>query len=1215
MPSESSHPERLPAMRLFKQGLRMPLVRRPSGPDTAPQVLFRVVLMALLAVFGVIAYVAMASGGTISAQESATEPTGKLVVAPRPVNVGEKPVAVGFHVEPVDLEVYLEYSEHFVPDGESCTDYTAPRITTPQVAPTWATLKACSAGKGYVRLIASNSGQVIEEVSVSINAAGTRQEVRDTFIHLSNVAAQLTVGGSSDRFTVTARGLITSASYEIHVVSLNQFLAFNDGCTNHDKSTTVTGQISYGAFEDMWGCMPPGSILWAYMDSGSETYSTELDDNYVEIVCPPEGCPTPTPTPTPVLPPDNNAPTITGGPPSVTYPENDAGPVGSYTATDADGDNLMWSLGGSDSGDFSIGESTGILTFDSSPDYENPTNTGRNNVYNVTVVVTDDGSPAMSSPPLPVTVTVVNVDELGSVTLSPSNPSVDTTITATLSDRDGSVTNTSWQWQRSSNGTSGWSNISGATGSSYTVASGDGGKWLRATASYSDGHGTGKSANSSSTSQVPLANNAPTITGGPPSVTYPENDTGSVGSYTAKDTDGDNLMWSLGGSDSDDFSIGASTGILTFDSSPDYENPTDTGRNNVYNVTVVVTDDGSPSMSSKLEVTVTVVNVDELGSVTLLPSNPSVDTTITATLSDPDDNVTNTSWQWQRSSNGTSGWSNISGATGSRYTVASGDGGKWLQVTVSYRDGHGSGKSATSQSVSIAAPTPPGKVALPTLMPGDGSLDVSWSVPSSGSTQITKYNIQYKITTVSSWTSAGAVTGTSKTISGLMNGTSYHVQVQACNAPTRCGLWSNSATGTPRPTLAAPTNLDVTPLPLRKASLSWTGDTNATGYVIQAMDPKVVGREQSWNRWTSLVGNPVCEVITGQTLPTCRMEINLDNIFLDRSFADADVYRLRVKATKGGISSPYSATISIIDNPLLTSGGGAYGSSSSQATLQWRTDSGATNYTISYRQLGFYTEFLKPARDHTHVDWPRGERWPYPHQAHSETSDTPGNETIGSLDEDELYAFQINYQVGDTEVFSARDAYAWISSDFPGNGKRVATYPFFGHHENREFEYIICESDFPSAHWGTWQSLVVDAFEQWEKATNGFVTVTRDTNGQCANDDVNMATFIQDDDNQNEVRMLDVDGSHKTIYTFPEFKSDVFKICLTGEDVGACVTSFPGYSGLRTDCNVDEGHVQDVVSWGHLWLIAPYFHPLSKEHRPCPHCRTLKEGASRDDFT
>ena len=58
-------------------------------------------------------------------------------------------------------------------------------------------------------------------------------------------------------------------------------------------------------------------------------------------------------------------------------------------------------------------------------------------------------------------------------------------------------------WQSSPDGTSGsWSDISYAKASSYTPVIGDVGQRLRATVSYTDAHGPGKSATSEATSRV-----------------------------------------------------------------------------------------------------------------------------------------------------------------------------------------------------------------------------------------------------------------------------------------------------------------------------------------------------------------------------------------------------------------------------------------------------------------------------------------------------------------------------------------------------------------------------------------------------------------------------------------------------------------------------------------------------------------------------------------
>ena len=72
----------------------------------------------------------------------------------------------------------------------------------------------------------------------------------------------------------------------------------------------------------------------------------------------------------------------------VDYPENGTDPVATFSATDQDGDPIVWSLGGDDAGDFMIDE--GVLNFKSPPDYEDPKSLSVGtradmNVYNVIV--------------------------------------------------------------------------------------------------------------------------------------------------------------------------------------------------------------------------------------------------------------------------------------------------------------------------------------------------------------------------------------------------------------------------------------------------------------------------------------------------------------------------------------------------------------------------------------------------------------------------------------------------------------------------------------------------------------------------------------------------------------------------------------------------------------------------------------------------------------
>ncbi|MBK9947789.1 MAG: tandem-95 repeat protein [Nitrospira sp.] len=108
-------------------------------------------------------------------------------------------------------------------------------------------------------------------------------------------------------------------------------------------------------------------------------------------------------------------------------------------------------------------------------------------------------------------------------------------------------------------------------------------------------------------------NAAPTITsnsgGVTASISVAENTT-TITTVTATDADaGAALTYSIsGGADSSKFTINSSTGALSFISAPNYESPTDSGGNNVYDVIVTVTDGVGGADSQSIAVTVTNAN-------------------------------------------------------------------------------------------------------------------------------------------------------------------------------------------------------------------------------------------------------------------------------------------------------------------------------------------------------------------------------------------------------------------------------------------------------------------------------------------------------------------------------------------------------------------------------------------------------------------------------
>ena len=95
---------------------------------------------------------------------------------------------------------------------------------------------------------------------------------------------------------------------------------------------------------------------------------------------------------------------------TIEYAENGTGPVATYTAVDPEGADIVWSVAGTDAGDFSI--ENGVLTFKSPPNFEAPTGGLGNDSapYSVTVEASDGGIMMDTED---VTVSVTNIDETG----------------------------------------------------------------------------------------------------------------------------------------------------------------------------------------------------------------------------------------------------------------------------------------------------------------------------------------------------------------------------------------------------------------------------------------------------------------------------------------------------------------------------------------------------------------------------------------------------------------------------------------------------------------------------------------------------------------------------------------------------------------------------------------------------------------------------------
>ena len=386
----------------------------------------------------------------------------------------------------------------------------------------------------------------------------------------------------------------------------------------------------------------------------------------------------------------NETPDLSG-PTSLTFVETTPGSVATYMHNDPEGENIAWDVSGTDADDFTITD--GVLSFAATPDEENPTDHNTDNVYYVTIKVTD----GEFDDELYVTVIVTGKNE------GPEFPGATTSRDVTENTAPGRNVGAPVSASDPERDSLTYS-LSGPDSSHFNIATSTGQiltksdlnfesskKTYSVTVSITDSKDENGNVDPKVDGTISVTINvldddeAPVLTGAT-STKATENATGAIETYSAPDPEGATTTWTVLG-DAADFSI-SDNGVLSIDNAPDYEGQA------VYQVRVRASDGQN---ISELDVTVNITNVDEPGVVTLSPSSPEFGIPVNAFLTDPDRVVSSVKWTWARSSH-KSIWTTISGATGSAYTPVDADEGNYLQATASYDDGQGAGKSASGIS-------------------------------------------------------------------------------------------------------------------------------------------------------------------------------------------------------------------------------------------------------------------------------------------------------------------------------------------------------------------------------------------------------------------------------------------------------------------------------------------------------------------------------------
>ena len=283
-------------------------------------------------------------------------------------------------------------------------------------------------------------------------------------------------------------------------------------------------------------------------------------------------------------------------------------------AQDEDGSSqLKYSLsnasGSSDEDILSIDGETGVVTFKSAPNYEDPLDKNKDNTFHFSVIASDGLLSAIASYSFSITnvnerpiISLTKIDDIEEgktlvATISASDPDANTSLTYTLtSAKDSDL---------------------------FTIGAKTGVIKFKTTPDHEMPRDSGSNNSINFSVQVSDGalidvqeysfaitnkNEAPVIT--TTSFSISENNV-IVGAISASDVDsGTTLSYGLAagaGSDEQLFDINSTTGALVFKSRPDYETPKDNSGNNTYNISVTASD-GSIKTSKVIEITVQNVN-------------------------------------------------------------------------------------------------------------------------------------------------------------------------------------------------------------------------------------------------------------------------------------------------------------------------------------------------------------------------------------------------------------------------------------------------------------------------------------------------------------------------------------------------------------------------------------------------------------------------------
>ena len=326
-------------------------------------------------------------------------------------------------------------------------------------------------------------------------------------------------------------------------------------------------------------------------------------------------------------------------------PDENQTTAGTVVASDGDAEDDIEGyaiVGGADQGKFSIHATSGALTFNSAPNFEDPDDAGTDGSYQLTVRATSGAGTREKTATQAITVAVTDVG--GEAPSAPSAPSVSaasvTSLNVSWSEPDNAgpaITDYDVRYRAGTTGD--WSD-GGHTGAATTatitgLAEGTSHQvQVRATNAEGTGDWSVSGTGSTDANAAPAFDSAATFA--------PDENQTTAGTVVASDGDAEDDIEGyaiVGGADQGKFSIHATSGALTFNSAPNFEDPDDAGTDGSYQLTVRATS-GAGTREKTATQAITVAVADVGGEAPSAPSAPSVSaasvTSLNVSWSEPD---------------------------------------------------------------------------------------------------------------------------------------------------------------------------------------------------------------------------------------------------------------------------------------------------------------------------------------------------------------------------------------------------------------------------------------------------------------------------------------------------------------------------------------------------------------------------------------------------